>query len=104
MDHPPARGGHYLLGTLPMVHAGFLQSWHVRGLNLRVLERVQSIVAAGGGDRTWRIRTTGHSLGGALATLAAYDVAAAFQGNPRVEVRATCLPAQPSPAYTVQLI
>lgn len=34
---PPKRG-HALLGTCPMVHSGFLQSWAASGLNQRVLQ------------------------------------------------------------------
>ena len=57
--HPPERGN-WWLGQQPLVHTGFLHSWVVNGLNRRVLDKLQSIVAAGG-SRPWRIITTGHS-------------------------------------------
>jgi hypothetical protein len=86
--HPPARG-HYFLGTQPLVHAGFLRSWHAGGLNTQVLTLLKEIIAGtasgnsfaeaaayeasgsmlGGQSKRhregfWRIICTGHSLGG----------------------------------------
>ncbi len=41
--HPPARG-QYLLGSKPLVHTGFLQSWQAGGLNTQVLSLVKEIL------------------------------------------------------------
>lgn len=38
--HPPVRGAFM---CKPMVHRGFLQTWHSNGLNHRVLELIQTI-------------------------------------------------------------
>eukprot|EP00887_Chlorella_sp_A99_P004115 scaffold23.g4115.t1 len=61
-------------GRLVEVHAGFYGAWTRNGFSRRVLRRVREVVAAagGGGMRIW---ITGHSLGGALAQLAAFEVA-----------------------------
>jgi alpha-beta hydrolase superfamily lysophospholipase len=40
-----------------------------------VLTLVDQITAAASPSRPWRVYVTGHSLGGALATLCAYDLA-----------------------------
>lgn len=42
-------------------------------------------MAAGGGGAPWRVYLTGHSLGGALATLAAFDAAATEFASGSVE-------------------
>ena len=55
-----------------MVHSGFLAAYD------SVKQQVFSLIdaATGSGDKgTWRVLVTGHSLGGALATLAAYELA-----------------------------
>jgi Lipase (class 3) len=55
-----------------MVHSGFLGAYDaVRARVLRLLELIL------GGDRSgpWRVMVTGHSLGGALATICSYELA-----------------------------
>ena len=69
--HPPERGS-YWLGTQPLVHRGFLQCWISRSFNTRVLESVKRAVKVGGPNM--RVLITGHSLGGAVAQLAAFDI------------------------------
>ncbi|BDA48303.1 probable lipase at C-terminar half [Coccomyxa sp. Obi] len=72
--HPPRRG-HWWLASLPLVHSGFYYSWTANGLNRRVIAHVQEIVAASGLKAgNIRVLLTGHSLGGALAALAAHDL------------------------------
>ncbi|GAB4815923.1 hypothetical protein N2152v2_002969 [Parachlorella kessleri] len=80
--HPPKRGS-YWLGTRPMVHRGFLECYTAEGLDAQVLEKVESILMnaeqdgskqGAGAELHWRVVVTGHSLGGALATLAALEL------------------------------
>ena len=60
-----------------MVHWGFLQAWQATGLDALVLGRLRAILTSAPapppGGRPWRLLVTGHSLGGSLAHLAAYD-------------------------------
>lgn len=73
--HPPERGK-YFLGSQPMVHRGFLETWQTSGLKADVMELLKEIMSANPEkDAPWRVLTTGHSLGGALAHLASYDIA-----------------------------
>ncbi|KAK9790342.1 hypothetical protein WJX73_005473 [Symbiochloris irregularis] len=66
MDHPVMNEiGH--LGLRVQVHSGFYNAWAANGLNAKILDRLK--VA-----RDARICVTGHSLGGALAVLAAHDI------------------------------
>ncbi|KAK9804297.1 hypothetical protein WJX72_005360 [[Myrmecia] bisecta] len=80
--HPPKRG-HFWLGSQPLVHAGFLKSWRAGGLHSKVVARVLAVLtegeAAEGGRGLKHVFVTGHSLGGALATLASYDLAVALK-------------------------
>ena len=43
--------GRLLLGTQPLVHGGFLQSWLSDGLHKRVLHRVREIIRESTVDR-----------------------------------------------------
>ncbi|GMH44780.1 hypothetical protein BSKO_12732 [Bryopsis sp. KO-2023] len=72
--HPPERG-RWLLGTMPLVHNGFLESWTASGVNHVVLDRLRGIIESPKFDRgDLRVIVTGHSLGGAVAVLASYDI------------------------------
>eukprot|EP00960_Hanusia_phi_P034420 751054-Hanusia_phi.AAC.1 len=55
------------------VHVGFLRGY--ASVRRRILQIMQVLVEAEGGEG-WKIFVTGHSLGGALSTLCAADVAA----------------------------
>ncbi|GMH46032.1 hypothetical protein BSKO_13996 [Bryopsis sp. KO-2023] len=75
VPHPPARG-RFLLCTQPLIHEGFLESWTAGGLNVAVLNKVVQIVVSPDFDReNAQVLLTGHSMGGSLAVLAAFDVA-----------------------------
>jgi len=73
--HPPRRGS-YWLGTQPLVHTGFLIYWIDSGMRDRVMQLLRRgfKVKPRGGQGRWRVLVTGHSLGGAVAKLAAYDI------------------------------
>ncbi|CAL8462126.1 g1657 [Coccomyxa elongata] len=76
--HMPVRR-HWWLGRRPMVHKGFWRSWSAHGVGDRVLEFLGKLLANSKlAPADWHVYLTGHSLGGALATLAAYDIQAAF--------------------------
>ena len=65
----------------PMVHSGFRKAYDaVRGPLLALVDSV-----TGGGDG-WVVYVTGHSLGGALATLLASDLASRPDPKPRLAV------------------
>lgn len=101
----PERGGGGG-GDGPAAHDGFLEAWDaVRGRVLGLLDdargagpRAAALGRGGGG--AWRLCVTGHSLGGALATLCALEVAASGRaglsvslvnfGSPRVGNTAFC--------------
>lgn len=71
---PPVPDGHW-------VHSGFFNAYaSVRAAVWRVVD--ECMAAGGGGD--WHVYVTGHSLGGALATLAAYDASATTFTSGRV--------------------
>ncbi|KAK9801989.1 hypothetical protein WJX73_007271 [Symbiochloris irregularis] len=74
--HPPMRGRQWL-GTCPMVHTGFYGAWTSKGLDAQVLKHLQGLVDDGAIQPDACVRITGHSLGGALALLAAFDIAKA---------------------------
>lgn len=57
----------------PLIHYGFWRSFASNNIGDRVVRLVFSLVVAGKGDL--KVRLTGHSLGGALAILCAYEVA-----------------------------
>jgi hypothetical protein len=75
--HPPVRGAYWLCRR-PMVHWGFLATWLSSGLNAAVLAQLRRLLERPPppGGRPWRLIMTGHSLGGALASLAALDARA----------------------------
>lgn len=58
-------------GNKPAVHSGFLKAW--RSVQKAVEEVVE---CAADGEQGWKVYTCGHSLGGALAVLAAASYAA----------------------------
>jgi len=63
-----------------MVHDGFLKAWD--SLKPQVFRLLDAILASkGAGEGPWRVYITGHSLGGSLATLCAYELAARRQQN-----------------------
>lgn len=55
----------------PMVHGGFQRAYDA--VHVRVLALVEELTSEG--DAPWTVYVTGHSLGGALATLSAYELA-----------------------------
>lgn len=69
---------------VPKVHQGFNAAVHT------VLPTIKGLVdTATGGDKSWRIYVTGHSLGAALATIAAY----------RLATRCECAPLPSRPCF-----
>jgi hypothetical protein len=71
--HLPERG-HYWLGTQPMVHAGFSEFFFRSGMRKDCLERIEDIMRKAPGVEHWNILMSGHSLGGAAARIASYDI------------------------------
>lgn len=71
----PPKKGHILLGTQPLVHEGFYRIWCTSGLNHRILNRIIEVSLSEGFNlNTCHVMITGHSMGGAVAMLAAYDI------------------------------
>lgn len=71
----PPKEGHLMLGTQPLVHEGFYRVWCTAGLNHRILNRIIEVSLSEGFNLdTCHIMVTGHSMGGAVAVLAAYDI------------------------------
>ncbi|KAK9802002.1 hypothetical protein WJX73_009255 [Symbiochloris irregularis] len=84
MVHPPRRGT-WWNGTRPCVHRGFLQSWTANDLNKRLIARIKDVISEAALNPKlpkFLALVTGHSLGGALAQLAAYDIAMITQDLP----------------------
>ena len=69
--HPPRRK---FQGRVPCVHQGFLATWHAPAMRARVLPLVQELLAAAPHPERVRVLCTGHSLGGAVAQLASFDI------------------------------
>lgn len=98
--HPPRRYEHItglwavrLIQVPVRVHTGFWSAWAANGFNDRVLAKVRDIAASRPDPSKLTIYLTGHSLGGALATLAAHAIKTALPearvvvysyGQPRV--------------------
>jgi alpha-beta hydrolase superfamily lysophospholipase len=55
-----------------MVHSGFLGAYD--SIKTKLFRIVDQVTASRSAEDPWVVFVTGHSLGGALATLAAYDV------------------------------
>ena len=82
----------------PMVHRGFWKSWKKKGFDERIKRLVKRYIDTyhADSDDPVELHVTGHSLGGALATLAAFDLTQQFRvdttvytfGQPRVGNRA----------------
>ncbi|EFJ45326.1 hypothetical protein VOLCADRAFT_106050 [Volvox carteri f. nagariensis] len=55
------------------MHRGFLEGY--KSVRAAVLQLVDDVLRTDGRGGPWKVEVTGHSLGGALATVAAYDIA-----------------------------
>lgn len=90
VTHPPRRRVRLprsvsapLRSHTPAVHSGFWRAYTAGGLRAALLAKLGVLTsAAAASGAPLRLLCTGHSLGGALATLAAFDAAAAC-GLPR---------------------
>ncbi|GAB4817725.1 hypothetical protein N2152v2_004771 [Parachlorella kessleri] len=77
----PAGTGNCCLGTRPMVHTGFHCAWFANKFNEKLISRLEQVLqgctkqqADAGTGKNVNVYVTGHSLGGALATLCAFDI------------------------------
>lgn len=71
--------GNYWLGTKPMIHAGFSEFFYRSGVREDCLNRIELIMGAAWGGvqqpaMKLDILLCGHSLGGAAAKIAAFDI------------------------------
>ena len=71
-SHPPRRKHN---GRTVRVHRGFHATWAANGTRERVLAYVNALLEHSPARDQVEIITTGHSLGGAVASLAAFDIA-----------------------------
>ena len=69
--HPPVRKFN---GRMPTVHQGFLATWHANDIHRRVLAHVAALLDSAEDRGAVRVLCTGHSLGGAVAQLASFDI------------------------------
>jgi len=60
----------------PQVHSGFLRAY--KSTRKRVIDTVEQAISVSP-EKEWRVYVTGHSLGGALATLMSYELATYYQ-------------------------
>ena len=63
------------------VHRGFIWAWE--SVTAQVSDLVLACTAPSPPGKQWRVVCTGHSLGGALATLTAFDFAVRRCSPPR---------------------
>lgn len=77
-----------LMGSI-LIHTGFLQAF--RSVQAALLQLLHAILTAppveGETDEPWRIHITGHSLGGALASLMSFELARLREGMYVTEVK-----------------
>jgi hypothetical protein len=79
--HEP-ESGNYWLGTKPMIHAGFSEFFYRSGVREDCLKRIELVMEGGAGrsgctqkpTKKWDVLVCGHSLGGAAAKIAAFDI------------------------------
>lgn len=75
--------GHKHAGKTCRVHRGFLASWAPDGVAARVTELISALLDSAADRGAVQLYTTGHSLGGAIASLAAHDIARACELTPQ---------------------
>lgn len=89
MTHPPMRfaamseaWGTNLIKVLVRVHRGFYQAWSGLDFDKRIISRVGEILGSMKDPSAAKVYVTGHSLGGALATLGAHALRVAYSDQP----------------------